>query len=144
MVKKLIIIATLCCLLPFTYGGCGGGGGGGSSGSGSSGSSGEKSGPLAGTWTVDVNGVTHTITIVGRGNTYDTAWDTSDHCFTSDAGTAVHINDNVEILCSGYDDDETSHFFMSIFGEYDGENTITGNMRAEECGADDELVDLIR
>ena len=27
MVKNLIIIATLCCLLPFTYGGCGGGGG---------------------------------------------------------------------------------------------------------------------
>jgi hypothetical protein len=140
MVKNLIIIATLCCLLPFTYGGCGGGGGGGSSGSGSS----VESGPLAGTWTVDVNDVTHTITIVGRGTTYDAAWDTSDHCFTSDAGTAVHINDNVEILCSGYDDDETSHFFMSIFGEYDGENTITGNMRAEECGADDELVDLIR
>ena len=141
MVKNLIIIATLCCLLPFTYGGCGGGGGGGASGSGSSV---DESGPLAGTWTVDVNDVTHTITIVGRGTTYDAAWDTSDHCFTSDAGTAVHINDNVEILCSGYDDDEKSYFFMSIFGEYDGENTITGNMFAEECGADDELVDLIR
>ena len=143
MVKNLIIIATLCCLLPFTYGGCGGGGGGGSSGSGSSVPE-EENGPLAGTWIVDVNGVTHTITIVGRGNTYDTAWDTSDHCFTSDAGTTVHINDNVEILCSGYDDNEQSYFFMSINGEYDGENTITGNMYAEECGADDELVDLIR
>ena len=71
-------------------------------------------------------------------------WDTSDHCFTSDAGTTVHINENVEILCSGYDDNEQSYFFISINGEYDGENTITGYMYAEECGADDEPVVLTR
>jgi len=99
---------------------------------------------LAGTWTVSVNAVTHTITIVGLGNTYDTAWDTSDHCFTIDSGTTVHIDKNVKILSSGYGDDEQSYLFLIIYGEYDGENTITGNMYAEECGADDELVDLTR
>ena len=70
-----------------------------------------------------MNGITHTITIVGRGNTYDTAWDTSDHCFTSDAGTTVHIDKYVEFLCSGYDDNEQSYLFLSIYGEYDSEDT---------------------
>jgi hypothetical protein len=33
---------------------------------------------------------------------------------------------------------------MSIYGEYDGENTISGQVYAEECGAYSEPIVLIR
>ena len=74
-------------------------------------SSPEENGRLAGVWIGSANGVTHTITIDGQGNTYMTAWDTSDECFTSESGTAVHFDSNIEILCSGYDDNQQSYIF---------------------------------
>jgi hypothetical protein len=107
-------------------------------------SSPEENGPLAGVWIGSANGVTHTITIDGQGNTYLAAWDTSDECFTSDSGTTVHFDNNIEILCSGYDDSQQSYIFLSIYGEYDGENTIEGQIHAEECGAYDDHIILIR
>ncbi|BBO77495.1 hypothetical protein DSCW_49120 [Desulfosarcina widdelii] len=138
MLKNLMIVVTVCCLLGLA--GCGG-----SSGSSDSGSSvEEKGGPLAGTWIGSANGVTHTITISGRGNTYAAAWDTSDDCFTSDSGTTVHFSSNVEILCSGYDDNQQRYVFLSINGEFDGENAISGQLYAEECGAYDEPIVLAR
>ncbi|MGD9308246.1 MAG: hypothetical protein PVG51_03865, partial [Desulfosarcina sp.] len=48
------------------------------------------------------------------------------------------------ILCRGYDDNQQSYIFMSIYGEYDGENTISGQVYAEECGAYSEPIVLIR
>ena len=107
-------------------------------------SSSEEDGPLAGVWFGSANGVTHTITIDGQGNTYLASWDTSNECFTSDSGNTVHFDSNIEILCSGYDDNQQSYIFLSIYGEYDGENTIDGQIHAEECGADDEPIILIR
>jgi hypothetical protein len=34
--------------------------------------------------------------------------------------------------------------FLSIYGEYDGENIIEGHIHAEECGAYDEHIILNR
>jgi hypothetical protein len=107
-------------------------------------SSSEDSGPLAGVWIGSANGVMHTITIDGQGNTYLASWDTSNECFTSESGTTVHFDSNIEILCSGYDDNQQSYIFLSIYGEYDGENTIEGQIHAEECGTDDEHIILSR
>ena len=138
MLKNQIIVVAMCCLLSIA--GCGG-----SSGSSDSGSSvEEKGGPLAGTWIGSANGVTHTITISGWGNTYAAAWDTSDDCFTSESGTTVHFDRNIEILCSGYDDNQQRYIFLSINGEFDGENAISGQIYAEECGAYDEPIVLAR
>ena len=131
MVKNLTFIITLCCFLGLAC--CGGG----SSGSSFTDSVSLVNGPLAGTWIGSANDVTHTISISGRGNTYYAAWDTSDNCFTSDSGTTVHINKYVEILCSGYDDNQQIYIFLSIYGEYDGKDIINGEISAEECGADD-------
>jgi hypothetical protein len=138
MLKSLIIVSTMYCFLGLA--GCGG-----SSGTSNSGTSvDEKGGPLAGTWIGSANDVTHTITISGRGNTYAAAWDTSNDCFTSDSGTTVHFSSNVEILCSGYDDSQQRYIFLSINGEFDGENAISGQIYAEECGAYDEPIVLDR
>ena len=139
MYRILITILMICCFFAVTC--CGG-----SSGSSVSDTalSSEENGPLAGTWIGSADDITHTITISGRGNTYAAAWDTSDECFTSNSGTTVHFGSNVEILCSGYDDNQQIYIFMSIYGEYDGENTISGQVYAEECGVYSEPIVLIR
>ena len=62
----------------------------------------------------------------------------------SESGKIVHLGNNVEILCSDYDDIQQKDISFSIYGEFDGVNTIDGQMNAEECGTDDEPVVLIR
>jgi hypothetical protein len=139
MAKNLITPLMICCLFALTS--CGG-----SSGSSVSDAalSPEENGPLAGTWIGSANDVTHTITISGRGNTYAATWDTSNDCFTSDSGTTVHFSRHIEILCNGYDDNQQRYVFLSINGEYDGENAISDQIYAEECGAYDEPIVLAR
>ena len=98
---------------------------------------------MADVWIVSANGVTQTITIDGQGYTYLTAWDTSGECFTSESGATVHFDSNIEIMCSGYDDNQQSYIF-SIYGEYDSENTIDDQIHAEEFGTYDEHNILVR
>jgi len=121
MVRKIALMAVACLLLVIS--GCGGGSG-----------SSEKGGPLAGTWIGSAKGVMYTIKISGPGNSYSSSWKTSNNCFTSTSGSAVHFNDDVSILGSGYDAGEDQYVIPDIIGEYDGANTISGTLHAITCG----------
>lgn len=86
-----------------------------------------REGPLAGVWVGSVDGVLHTITISGPGNEYRAKWETSNKCFTSENGVAVHIDDSVGINCSGYNRERDRYTYPDIAGKYDGANSITSD-----------------
>ena len=117
-------VAMMCCLVALI--GCGG--------DSSSALNPENSGPLAGVWMGTAKGVMHTITISGSGNVYTAIWKTGNNCFTSDEGTAVHIHDTVEILCSGYDAGRDRYLYPDINGSFDGGHAISGTLHSISCG----------
>ncbi len=126
MGRIITAVIVTCFLLALT--GCGGGG------DSSNSSSSENSGPLAGVWMGTAKGVMHTINISGSGNVYTATWETSNKCFTSETGTTVQINDQVEILCSGYDAGRDRYLYPDINGKFDGGNAISGTLHSISCG----------